>query len=300
MKLAPIILFVYNRPWHTEQTLNALRENNLADQSTLYIFSDGIKINSSNEVKENVRRTREIIKQQKWCKEVIILEKTENDGLANSIVNGVTEIVNKYGKVIVLEDDIVTSNGFLKYMNDALDFYESNEKIFHISGYMYPHKQQLPDTFFLNVPLCWGWATWKRSWKYFNPNTDELIEYLDQNSKWINLNIFGKTYLGDQLKANKTGLLNTWFIKWHASVFIQNGFTLYPGKSLVNNIGFDNTGVHNGKTEKFSHNKLQNSITIGLIGIIENQTANDIVVNFYHQQDFPVIQQVHLLLPGES
>jgi len=285
MQLAPIILFVYNRPWHAEQTLNALMQNDFANQSTLYIYADGIRTEASNALKTQVTETREIIRKKQWCKEVIIVEKTENDGLAKSIINGVSEIINKHGKVIVLEDDIVTSQGFLKYMNDALSIYETNEKVFHISGYMYPHNRILPETFFLNVPLCWGWATWKDSWSQLISDNLKLIELCDADNNWIDFDKFGGNYLSNQLKANIAGDLNTWFVKWHASVLLKKGYCLFPNISLVNNIGFDGTGVHNGPETKFTNNTLADYIEVKEIEIKEHSTALEIVQAFY----FPVL-----------
>ena len=149
--LAPIVLFVYDRPWHTNQMLDSLAANKLADQSVLYIYSDGPKENSTIEQLKRINDVRELIRERKWCKEVNIVESKKNKGLANSIVDGVTEIVNRYGKIIVLEDDLVLSKGFLKYMNDSLSFYQNNNEVMHISGYMEPVNSNLPETFFLIV-----------------------------------------------------------------------------------------------------------------------------------------------------
>lgn len=283
MNLSPIVLFVYNRPWHTEQTLAALSQNELADQSELYIFADGPKADATKEAKEKVKEVRQIIRKNNWCKTVHIIESINNKGLASSIIEGVTTIVNKYGKVIVLEDDIVTSTGFLKYMNKALDLYENEESVFHISGYMYPHWESLPDTFFFNVPLCWGWATWQRSWRFFRNDDQQLVNYFDTNSNWGDFNLFGGNYLENQLRGNVSGRLKTWFIKWHASVMVQNGFCLFPGRSLVDNIGFDNSGIHNETTETFSHPSLAAYIPVSKIPFQQSVLAEKIIKIFYLQ-----------------
>ena len=125
MKLAPIILFVYNRPWHTEQTLRALMANELAVESELYIYADGPKPNATDEQLQKIREVRQLIRQEQWCGKVHVVESEKNKGLANSVINGVSEIVNKYGRIIVLEDDLKTSPTFLTYMNQALEYYES-------------------------------------------------------------------------------------------------------------------------------------------------------------------------------
>lgn len=282
--LAPIVLFVYNRPWHTEQTLNALKANDLADQSVLYIYADGPKKDASPEQTEKIKEVRKLIRKEKWCTEVHIIEAESNKGLADSIVDGVTEVVNRHGRIIVLEDDIVTSPGFLKYMNEALDLYEDEEKVMHISGYMYPHSESLPETFFFNVPLCWGWATWKRAWSFYDNDSLNLYKQIEENDRWQEFNKFGGDYLGYQLKANLAGLLNTWFIKWHATTFLKNRFTLYPGKSLVQNIGFDNTGSHNANTVSYQHETLASDIEVRKNFLEENEAARKTILEFYKKE----------------
>ena len=279
--LAPIVLFVFNRERHTEQTLNALMENSLADESILYIYSDGFKDNSLPEEVICINKVRRIIRAKQWCKEVHIIESKDNKGLANSIVEGVSEIVNQYGKVIVLEDDIVTSKGFLTYMNNALSFYENEEKVMHISGFMYPHDELLQQTLFYNVPLCWGWGTWQRAWKFFEPETKQLVNYFDASNSWDNMNKFGGNVLEKQLRDNLSGKLKTWFIKWHSSILMQKGFCLFPGKSMVNNIGFDGTGIHNVSTENYSHYQLAESISVRKILLKESVLAEKVIKMFY-------------------
>ena len=279
--LAPIILFVYNRPWHTEKTLEALMANKLSNESVLYIYADGPKLNASFDDVNQINKVREIIRQEKWCKEVTIMERKENIGLAQNIITGVTEIIKKHGNAIVLEDDIVTSAGFLKYMNDSLAFYKNNEKVMHISGYMYPHKEQLPETFFFNVPLCWGWATWERAWNSFNPDAKYLWDEIHKKNIVLKLDKFGSKFLSSQLAHNVSGAINTWFIKWHASVLLKEGFTLYPSISLVDNIGFDRSGVHNGENKNFKNILLSNTIEIENIQLTEDSNAEIIIKNFY-------------------
>ncbi len=280
MNLSPIVLFVYNRPWHTEQTLNALKQNSLAEQSSLYILCDGPKKNASKEELNSIKETREIIKQQQWCKEVIIEEKQENWGLAKSIIDGVTRIVNKHGKIIVLEDDIVTSIGFLKYMNDALNLYKEEEKVMHISGYMYPNKDNLPETFFFNVPLCWGWATWQRAWSNFNEDGVNLWKTIASDKDWNTFNKFGGDYLQFQLAFNIVGKMKTWFIKWHASLFLLDAFSLFPQQSLVKNIGFDRSGEHSEENDAYKVDMTE-FINVSNVTLIENELAKKIICDFY-------------------
>lgn len=279
--LSPIVLFVYNRPEHTLQTLEALKNNEGASESILYIYADGPKDKADAENLQKIEETRNVLKQSKWCKEVHIIERTSNIGLAANIIDGVTTVVNKHEKVIVLEDDIVTSTGFLKYMNDALHFYKDRKEVMHISGFMYPHEETLPETFFFKVALCWGWATWKSSWSSFNSNAIGLWKEIKEKDLLQEVNKFGSDYLSSQLAHNISGRLNTWFIKWHVSVILEGGYTLYPSTSLVNNIGFDDTGVHNGATDHFENKKLASSVQVKEIALEENTMAARSIVEFY-------------------
>jgi hypothetical protein len=283
--LSPIALFVFNRPWHTEQTLEALSRNELADQSVLYIFCDGYKKNETTEGIEKIKSVREICRRKKWAKEVIILEKEVNKGLAASIISGVTEILEKHGKVIVLEDDLKTSAGFLRYMNDALDFYDSEEKVMHISGYWFPVKksaERLPETFFYRAASCWGWATWKRAWQNLETDANDLKEKIAQMPQGIKrFNVENSYPHLMQLNQNIKGEINTWAIKWYASVFLHDGLCLHPNVSLVQNTGFDNSGFHSKTTSIFDWPALSSDIRINSIPLQENTTAIKLLQQFH-------------------
>lgn len=243
--LSPIVLFVYNRPVHTERTLEALFKNELASESELYIYADGPKTNADQEQREKIMKVREILRKKQWCGSVHIIESEYNKGLADSIIGGVTEIVNKYGKVIVLEDDIYTSTGFLRYMNEALVMYENEENVMQISGYIYPHKYKTSaTTCFLRIMSCWGWGTWKRAWKYYEHDIDVHLSHYSKPEEINKFDIEGHGKFYWQLVANKNNEIYTWAVRWYASWLYQGGYTLFPMKSLVQNIGFDNSGEH--------------------------------------------------------
>lgn len=248
--LAPIIVFCYNRPEHLEQTLDALSRNELADQSTLYIYCDGPKESASSEMRQKIAEVRQVARKRQWCKEVHVVEREENVGLMTNIVGAVTEIVNQYGRVITMEDDIITSKGYLRFMNEVLELYKDDEQVMHISGYMWPHKGRLPDTFFYEVPYPGGgWATWQRAWKHYTDDTKSLYDCWC--TRWDEFNKFGDNYLQKQLEANYHGTMKTWFIKWHAVMLQRGALTLYPGQSLTNNIGFDDQATNCYTTDKF-------------------------------------------------
>lgn len=250
INIAPIIVFCYNRPDHLEQTLDALSQNELADQSKLYIYCDGPKEGASEEMCQKITDVRQVARKRQWCKEVHVVEREENVGLMNNIVGAVTEIVNQYGRVITMEDDIITSKGYLRFMNEALELYKDDEQVMHISGYMWPHKHKLPNTFFYEVPYPGGgWATWQRAWKHYANDTKSLYDYWC--TRWDEFNKFGDNYLQKQLEANYHGTMKTWFIKWHAVMLQRGALTLYPGQSLTNNIGFDDQATNCYTTDKF-------------------------------------------------
>lgn len=248
MKYAPIVLFIYNRPEHTLQTLEALSLNTLATESDLYIFADGPKTNATKEQLEKIQKTREIAHSKLWCKSVSVIESSVNKGLAASIISGVTEIINKYGKIIVLEDDIVTGKYFLEYMNEALEKYENEKKVWHITGWRDPVKTKKDaGTYFYPVMDCWSWATWADRWQFYKKDVNYYKDIFTNRMKF-HFNIEGSDPgMWDQIEKNASGRINTWAIFWYATIFLKKGLCLAPAKSLVRNVGFDNSGVHCGK-----------------------------------------------------
>jgi hypothetical protein len=250
MSLAPITLFTYNRPWHTKQTIEALQKNNLAHKSDLYIFSDGPKNESAN---EKVQQVRNYIKTIAGFKNLTIIERKKNIGLGKSIIIGVTEIINKYEKVIVLEDDVVASPFFLNYMNQALNIYKNNEKIGSINSFFYPIGDNLPESFLLRKPDSCGWGTWKNRWSLLNPDAQELYKKIKKTKLINKFNIDGTYPFYQMLKGQIKGLNDSWAIRWYASLFLLNKLNLYYGKPLVKNIGWDGTGTHSGSINIFKN-----------------------------------------------
>lgn len=245
MSLAPIVLFVYNRPEHTLRTLEALSKNELADESLLYIFADGVKDNADELSIQMIEETRAVIKRQQWCKKTLITESETNKGLANSILGGVSKIISEHGKAIVLEDDLITSLFFLNYMNTALDQYSNVNEVVCISGYVYPLKTNFDQAFFIKGADCWGWATWKNKWENFNTNAVELRDKIIKN-RLINDFTFNQSYPYLKMLTDRIeGKNQSWAILWYASSFIKDQLCLYPPYSLVHNIGNDGSGTHN-------------------------------------------------------
>lgn len=244
MHLAPIILFVYNRPWHTQQTLEALMQNALADQSTLYIYCDGPKEQATEDEKQNIIKVRELIKKKLWCEEVFIIERNTNLGLANSVIQGVSEVIERHQRVIVLEDDILTGKYFLQFMNEGLNLYEDDKKVFGVSGHQFPSAKRIKDsTYFLPIMSSWGYGTWMDRWMEIEFDGKRLLEVIEDNKIGSQLD-FGVIQYYQMLKDQVTGKNNSWAVRFQVSMFLKKGFFLYPNKKLIHNIGLDGSGVH--------------------------------------------------------
>lgn len=276
MNLAPVILFVYNRPWHTEQTLNALMLNKYANESILYIYCDGPKLNASIEEINRIEAVRKIARKKNWCKEIIIEERNSNLGLAESVIQGVTKVIEKHGRVIVLEDDILTGVYFLKYMNDALNIYKNEKGVFGISGYKFPSLKEINNpTYFLPIASSWSYATWNDRWQKVNFKGQELLAKINRHKLRKKMN-FGNYFFYEMLKNQTENKVDSWAIRFYASMFLEHAFFLFPNVSLVKNIGFDNSGVHCGIDEYFEKVSIENQ---NILVIKQNVVLNKKIVN---------------------
>jgi len=243
MTLSPIVLFVYKRLWHTQQTVETLRKNELAGQSELYIYSDFPK---DEKIKDQVAEVRKYLRKIKGFKKIQIIERNRHFGLANSIISGVTEVISKYGKVIVLEDDLVSSPLFLKYINEALNFYKNDKQIYSITGYCFPVK--VPEFYKYSAytfyrASSWGWGTWYDRWI----KADWKVRDYDQFRKNFKAqDEFNKG--GDDLTVllefQIKGKVDSWAIRWCYTHYKNNGLCLYPVISKIKNIGMDGSGTH--------------------------------------------------------
>lgn len=281
MHLAPITLFVYNRPWHTQQTIGALLQNELASSHKLFIFSDGPK---NDKDAPAVHEIRDYIKGIGGFVEIEIIARDKNWGLADNIIDGVTRVVNEYGRIIVLEDDLVTSPYFLRFMNEALEFYKNEPKVWHISGYSLPIDVNfLEDIYFYRATSCWGWATWKDKWKFFGNDVDKIESRFSKNDIY-KFNLENSYNFWGHFQKNKEGSMKTWAIFWYATVFLNNGLCLHPSKSYVKNIGHDGTGVHCGGWSVYNKQALKQNIRHSFdINIAETQAALESIKRFYRK-----------------
>ncbi len=242
MKTVPIVVFTYRR--NIDELLTSLLSNDLSKKSNLYIFSDGYKNNID---KKDVLLVRKNLKLINGFHSIEIIESETNKGLAKSVIDGVTEILNKYEKVIVLEDDLIVSNNFLTYMNEALNFYKYEENIWSISGYTpcldYLNNYE-KDIFLAFRANSWGWATWKNRWEKIDWDIKDWDSF-KKDSILIDKFNRGGDDLFKMLEVQMLGKIDSWAIRWCYNQFKYNSFTIYPTKSRVVNIGFDSMGTHN-------------------------------------------------------
>jgi hypothetical protein len=240
---APVVLFVYARPDHTHKTLSALAHNDLASITDLIIYSDGPR---TREDQEAVNAVRSLINRVQGFRSVTLHERKKNWGLANNIIDGVSQVCASHGRVIVLEDDLVTSPQFLTFMNQALDYFADAPKVWHISGWNYPvNMSDLGDAFLWRCMNCWGWGTWSDKWANFSKDPEKLIRRFAR-SQVRRFDLEGVGRFWSQVLANRQNQINTWAVFWYASIFQNDGLCLNPTTSYVKNIGFDGSGMHCG------------------------------------------------------
>ncbi len=282
---ALIALFAYNRPRHLARTLEALAANRRAGESTLHVFSDGPKPDATAADRHLIDEARRVVAGRRWCREVIVHERDRNLGLAASIRAGVSSILESNERVIVLEDDIETSPGFLNYMNDALDAYESSADVMHISAYLPATSYQnlLPGTFRAKHMSCWGWATWRRAWNVARWNASQLLAELDRAPGGRSrFDLDGAADFSRHLEANLRGELRTWAVFWAASIYLAGGDCLFPGSSLARNIGTDGTGENfrTDETQRYAV-ALADSIAVGAKSRRESRLGRAYLRSFY-------------------
>lgn len=278
MTLAPILLFTYNRPVHTRLTVESLQKNALANDSELVIFSDAPK---KAEDEASVQQVRNYLRTVDKFKSVTIIEREQNYGLANNIIDGVTGMLAKNERVIVLEDDLLTSPYFLKYMNEALEMYQFDEQVLSIHAYNYPVKQQVPTTFFLIDPGSLGWGTWSNRWKDYEKDGAKLYKELQEKGLTAAMN-YDNTYpFTTILEYQIAGKNSSWVIRWYAYALIHSKLTLYPGKSLVFHMGNDGTGTHEGSSSHLDVEISNEPVDLKRIEPVVNIQARDAFKDYF-------------------
>ena len=300
MKHAPILLFTYNRLAHTRRCVEALLNNSLASESELFIYSDAAKDETQQKAVEEVRQYIHTIR---GFKHITITERDENWGLARSIIDGVTTQVNRYGRVIVLEDDLVVAPHFLQFMNDALETYKDEPQVGHIQACDFTQDPTLPETFLIRWTGSWGWGTWDRAWKHFNPNGKELLQELINRKLTYTFDFNGKYGYTRMLRRQIEGKNNSWAIRWNASLFLKGILSLNVGRSLVQNEGFDGSGTNCGGGGLYASQLYMDVLPVPKINPIEeNKEARQAFVRYYaHTNSFwaKAIRRIKRTLKGD-
>lgn len=241
ISLSPISLFVYKRLDTLKETVAALQRNTLAIESELFIFSDAPK---TVDDEAEILKVRGFIKNISGFKKIHLFEADKNKGLANSIIHGVTQILREFGKIIVLEDDLLISSNFLSYMNQCLEHYQNDKKIFSISGYTYNIKAtNAKDVYFTGRSSSWGWGTWQDRWEKVDWEVEDYYNFKTNAAEKKAFNKMGSD-LSSMLRRQMDGEMNSWAIRWCYHQFKHNLYTVYPTVSKVRNIGFGNNATH--------------------------------------------------------
>lgn len=242
-----IIVFAYNRSTHLTRTLEALKKNDGVDK--LYIFHDGLRCEAD---REEWNKTRIIIENITWCETKVHIS-TENRGLANSIVFGINAVMEENDAVIVLEDDCIPQPAFVSYMRQCFEKYQFEKKVYSISGYSWPIDSQRgeSDIYFCGRPCSWGWGTWKDRWLEYKRDYNIISDIKNDKEASRRLAMWGDD-LESMLVSNIRGITNSWYVFWALLLIKKNGYAINPYETLIQNEGFDGTGVHCKKTDRFS------------------------------------------------
>lgn len=279
--LAPILLFVYNRPEHTRRCIESLRLNACACESPLFIYSDAARDADSLEA---VEETRRYIRTVSGFASVRIIEREENMGLARSIIDGVSTQVTRFGRVIVLEDDLIVAPHFLSFMNDALETYRDEPRVGHIQACDFTHDPSLPDTFLIRWTGSWGWGTWERAWRLFNPDGRQLLGELQDRRLTRRFDFGGAYGFTRMLRRQIEGKNNSWAIRWNASLFLADVLSLNVGRSLVRNTGFDGSGTHCGNDGLYDSTLWLDPLPVEKITpLVENEEARQAYARYYRR-----------------
>lgn len=292
--LAPVVITCFDRLDHLKRTIDSLLLNEQSKFTNVYIFQDGVKPDS------NFAQHSEVYKYLKTIngfKKITINQRKANQGLALNITEAVSEVLTNYEQVIVLEDDICVSKVFLKFMNDALCFYQKKENIMCINGYVYPIKSSTYQeaslkTFFTRIPISWGWGTYRRAWKFYEKNVDNLLSQFS-NKHIYEFNFQNSNLFWNQVLANRNGKINSWAVFWYASIFKHSGLCLTPSHSLVQNIGHDGSGVHCAENNLFHHEALfENDQFIFNEEIKESPEFKLELINFFKKSNPGIMSRV--------
>ncbi len=279
--MAPIALFAYRRADHLRLTIASLLANPEAAESDLFVFCDAP---GRPEHSADVQDVRACVEAIQGFRTISRVYRGENFGLARSVIEGVDQLVDAHGRVIVVEDDLVVSPHFLRYMNAGLRQYESDARVASIHGYLFPLRASVPETFFLRGADCWGWATWSRAWSHFEANGPKLLAELRARGLSHDFDYDGQYPYTSMLEDQIAGRNSSWAIRWHASCYLRGLLTLYPGRSLVQNIGNDSSGTHCGTSDAMGGAATLAPVTVGGIAVEPSAVGRAAVREFFASQ----------------
>lgn len=276
--LSPVVIFAYNRLEHLKKTIESLKKCKLSKNTNLIIYLDNYNKESDNQSVINIKNFSHKIK---GFKKITLIQRKKNLGMSKNIILGVSQTLKKFKKGIFLEDDMILDKYFLEYMNFYLEFYKNNKKVSSIHGYSYPTNKALPEYFFLKGADCWGWATWSRAWKLYSNNSEYLLKKINNKGLVKSFN-FNNTYnYSSMLKKNLKKKNSSWAINWYASCFLKNKLTLYPGKSLVHNIGNDLSGTNCRETDAFNVKLKNKPLKFYQVMVLESEYAKKQFEDFF-------------------
>ncbi len=278
---APVILFTYNRPTHTRQLLKTLLANPLASQTDLYVYSDAAR-NETDEIA--VKAVRDILHRVKGFRTIRIVEREQNCGLAQNIIDGVTDVVNRHDRVIVVEDDLVLAPHFLQFMNDALDTFADRPEVGHVHACEFTLDPSIPETFLIRWTGSWGWATWKRAWQHFNPDGKALLAELERRQLTREFDFDGSYGYTRMLRRQTEGKNHSWAIRWNATLFLAGMLSFNAGRSLVQNMGFDGSGTNCGDDGQYATRLYTERIRVDKNLLMEeNAVARRAMIQYYRR-----------------
>lgn len=279
MKYPPIILFAYRRPEHLRRCVESLAANPEAAECNLTVYSDAP---ASAGDRKAVMEVREYLRTIAGFAGVEIIEQERHLGLAGSVIGGVDRALAENESVVVLEDDLEFSPCFLRYMFQALELYRDNPRVMEIHGFTPVDGSACGGTMFLRGADCWGWATWRRAWRNFEPDSLKLLARFTPSSR-REFDLGGAFPYYRMLEEQAAGKIDSWAIRWHASAFLAGGLTLYPGKSLVRNIGFDGTGTHQGSSWEGMVEITAEPVDLQVIPVIESECFKKLMIRYYRR-----------------
>lgn len=273
----PVALFAYRRPDHLRRVVESLLANPEVHETDLFIFCDGSK---TLDDQASVNSVRSYAKSVNGFRAIKVIEREKNWGLSKSIAEGVATLCEKYGRAAVLEDDVVVSRHFLSWVNRALDKYEFDDRVISVGCYVFPNESVLPETFFLNITDCWGWAVWKRSWDLYEPDGQKLLDQLMQRRLSQRFDLDGAYPYTNMLREQVAGRNDSWAVRWYATAMLTGGLTIYPGKSMTTNIGFDGTGIHCGTGNAYETDLAERDLNVDDVPVVESLEARRVWSGF--------------------